>query len=292
MATCVCSSNLCRVKCRDTILDQPCAVRLAGYVKGGMSKLILNEHFLHPWNVTYTEAAAIQEELRRHVVTENHLGSVITLAGVDVAFPEPQTARAAVVVLRFPELLPLDYAVAEAEVEFPYMPGLLAFREVPAVLAAVAKLQVVPDLFIFDAHGLAHPRRFGLACHAGLLLDRPSIGCAKNRLVGDYVEPGPERGAKSPLVDGSEQIGAVVRTRMGVKPLFVSIGHMVDLDTAVRYVLDCAPKYRLPETTRCAHLVAGGEKIGSVHISENDLGIRQGMQGDGKHGPLEALLNP
>jgi deoxyribonuclease V len=146
-------------------------------------------------------------------------------------------------------------------VAFPYIPGLLAFREVPAVLAAVEKLQVAPDLFIFDAQGLAHPRRMGLATHAGLLLDWPSVGCAKSRLVGAYVEPGLERGDTSPLLDGTEQIGTIVRTRAGVKPVFVSIGHKTDLDTAVRFVLDCAPRYRLPETTRYAHRVAGGEKI-------------------------------
>jgi deoxyribonuclease V len=183
------------------------------------------------------------------------------VAGVDVGFPDRGTARAAVVVLSYPELSPVDYAVAELSVEFPYVPGLLAFREVPAVLAAVEKLRVAPDLFIFDAQGLAHPRRLGLASHAGLLLDWPSIGCAKSRLIGEFVEPGMQRGATSPLMDGDERIGAVVRTRAEVSPVYVSIGHRVDLDTAVRHVFDCAPKYRLPETTRYAHRVAGGEEI-------------------------------
>jgi deoxyribonuclease V len=194
-------------------------------------------------------------------VTESRLGPVNTVAGVDVGFPARDIARAAVVVLGFPELKPLDCAIAEVPVEFPYIPGLLAFREVPAVLAAVEKLRVTPDLFIFDAQGLAHPRRLGLASHAGLLLDWPSVGCAKSRLTGASVEPGPERGSKSPLIDGRECIGAVVRTRTGVRPVYVSIGHMVDLDTAVRYVLDCAPRYRLPETTRYAHRLAGGAEI-------------------------------
>jgi deoxyribonuclease V len=195
------------------------------------------------------------------VVTEKRLGSVETVAGVDVGFPDPQTARAAVVVLRLTDIEPLDYAVAEAPVAFPYIPGLLSFRETPAVLSALEKLHVWPDLFIFDAQGLAHPRRLGLASHVGLLLNWPSIGCAKSRLTGEYVEPGPERGDWSPLVDGGECIGAVLRTRSGVKPVFVSIGHRVDLETAVRYVLSCAPRYRLPETTRYAHRVAGGERI-------------------------------
>jgi deoxyribonuclease V len=186
---------------------------------------------------------------------------VNTVAGVDVGFPDRETARAAIVVLSFPDLRPLAYAVAEVKAEFPYIPGLLAFREVPAVLAAVEKLRDLPDLFVFDAQGLAHPRRLGLASHAGLLLDRPSIGCAKSRLIGAYVEPGLERGDTSPLMDGGKRIGAVVRTRARVKPVYVSVGHKVDLDTAVRYVLDCAPNYRLPETTRYAHRVASGEEI-------------------------------
>ena len=232
-----------------------------------MLESTLSERYLHPWDVTYAEAVAIQEELRHHVVTVGRLGPVDTVAGVDVGFPDPHIARAAIVVLCFPDLRPLDSAVAEVALEFPYIPGLLAFREVPAVLAAVEKLQIQPDLFIFDAQGLAHPRRFGLASHAGLLLDRPSIGCAKSRLVGDFVEPSAERGAMSPLMDGGENIGAVVRTRTGVRPVFVSIGHRVDLETAVRYVLDCAPTYRLPETTRYAHRVAGGAEIPRAQAS-------------------------
>jgi deoxyribonuclease V len=225
-----------------------------------MSGFSLNERLLHDWNVTPEEAIAIQRDLQHRVVTENRLGVVRAVAGVDVGFPGRHIARAAIVVLQFPELRPVDFAVAEVPATFPYIPGLLAFREVPVVLAAVKKLQIVPDLVIFDAHGLAHPRRMGLASHAGLLLDWPSIGCAKSRLVGNYVEPGPERGSCSSLMDGGEQIGIVLRTRNEVRPVYVSIGHKVDLDTAVRYVLDCAPKYRLPETTRYAHRVAGGEK--------------------------------
>jgi deoxyribonuclease V len=227
----------------------------------GMPGIKLNQRHLRPWNVTPSEAVSIQEQLRRHIVTENQLGSVTAVGGVDVGFPNRTTARAAIVVLRFPELTPIDLAVAEVSVEFPYIPGLLAFREVPAVLMAVEKLSVVPDLLIFDAHGLAHPRRLGLASHAGLLLDIASIGCAKSRLVGQYREPGAERGASSPLVEDGERIGAVVRTREKVKPVFISIGHRVDLDVARRYVLDCAPKYRLPETTRYAHQVAAGRDI-------------------------------
>lgn len=226
-----------------------------------MPEITLNERGVHSWNVTRAEAVTIQEGLRRQVITENRLSSVATVAGVDVGFPDPHTARGVVVVLRFPDLIPIDFAVAEVPVEFPYIPGLLAFREAPSVLAAVEKLRIMPDLFIFDGQGFAHPRRLGLASHAGLLLDRPSIGCAKSRLVGQYREPGPERGARTPLMDGGECIGVALRTRAQVKTVFVSIGHRVDLDIAMRYVLACAPRYRLPETTRYAHRVAGGEEI-------------------------------
>lgn len=215
----------------------------------------------HDWDVTPEAARAIQAALQPYVITENCLGPVHTVAGVDVGFPDRRTARAAVVVLRFPTLQPVDWAVAQVPVTFPYIPGLLSFREMPAVLAAVQKLRQWPDLFILDAQGLAHPRRMGLASHAGLLLDRPSIGCAKSRLIGSYVEPGPQRGDWSPLMDGQERIGAVLRTRTGVKPVFVSVGHKVDLATAIRYVLACAPRYRLPETTRYAHRVASGETL-------------------------------
>lgn len=226
-----------------------------------MPGICLNERLLHKWNLSPVEGTAIQRELQRHVVTENCIGPVGHVAGVDVSFPARNVARAAIVVLTFPELRPVDCAVAETQVAFPYIPGLLAFREGPAVLAAAAELQTMPDLFLFDAHGLAHPRRLGLASHAGLLLDWPSIGCAKSRLIGEYVNPDRDKGSCSNLMDRGQSIGMVVRTRAGVKPLFVSIGHKVDLDTAVRYVLACAPKYRLPETTRWAHRIAGGEAL-------------------------------
>ena len=231
-------------------------------VSRGMSGIGLNgRHLLHDWDISPEEAIAIQERLRGYVIGRSCLAPVHSVAGVDVGFPDRHIARAAIVVLNFAELRPVEYAVAEVEVTFPYIPGLLAFREVPAVLDCVQKLTILPDLFIFDAQGYAHPRRLGLASHAGLLLDRPSIGCAKSRLIGEYGEPGPNRGSCSPLTDKGEQIGTVLRTRTGVNPVFVSVGHKVDLDEAVRYVLDCAPKYRLPETTRYAHRVASGERL-------------------------------
>ena len=214
----------------------------------------------HPWNVSPAEAMEIQRQLRGKVSKERSFGEVHTVAGVDVGF-KGEMARAAVVVLSYPELQPLDYSVAELPVEFPYIPGLLSFREGPSVLAALEKLATEPDLFIFDAQGLAHPRRMGLASHIGIIIDRPSIGCAKSRLCGTHHQPGPERGSYVHLYDDGEIIGAVVRTRTGVKPLYVSIGHRIDLESAIEYVLGCCRNHRLPETTRYAHRVAGGERL-------------------------------
>jgi deoxyribonuclease V len=214
----------------------------------------------HPWGVSPEEAMAIQQELRGKVSTERGFDEIQTVAGVDVGF-KGDMARAAVVVLSYPGLEPLAQSVAEVPVQFPYVPGLLAFREAPAALAALEKLTTEPDLFIFDAQGLAHPRRMGLATHLGVLIDRPSIGCAKSRLCGDHAELPTEAGSYTTLYDGDEVIGAVVRSRTGVAPLYVSIGHKVDLETAIEVVLQCCRGYRLPETTRYAHRVAGGEKL-------------------------------
>ena len=223
----------------------------------------------HRWDVSPSEAKEIQQGLRSRVSTEKTFSQVNTVAGVDLAIKD-EVARAAIVVLSYPELTPLDYSLAELPVEFPYIPGLLAFREAPAVLAALEKLKTEPDLFIFDAQGLAHPRRLGLATHLGVIMDRPSIGCAKSRLCGSHHEPGPDRGSYTHLYDDDEIIGAVVRTQTGVSPLYVSIGHQVDLPTAIEYVLSCCTKYRLPETTRYAHRVAGGEKL-QIEVSQPTL---------------------
>jgi deoxyribonuclease V len=223
----------------------------------------------HRWDASPSEAMEIQEGLRSRVSTERTFGQVSTVAGVDVSI-KGEVARAAVVVLSYPELIPMDYSLAELPAEFPYIPGLLAFREAPPVLAALEKLKTEPDLFIFDAQGLAHPRRMGLATHLGVIIDRPSIGCAKSRLCGSHHEPGPERGSFAHLYDGDEIIGAVVRTKTGVNPLYVSIGHQVDLPTAIEYVLSCCTKYRLPETTRYAHRAAGGERL-QMEVSQPTL---------------------
>ncbi len=216
----------------------------------------------HSWDLSTDEAKDLQSWLAERVIRETTFDpeSVRTVAGVDVGFPEGKT-RAAGVVLSLPDLEPVDYARAETEISFPYVPGLLTFREGPAVLAALEQLDTWPDLFLFDGQGIAHPLRIGLAAHMGVLLDRPSIGCAKSRLTGEYEEPGNKVGDWSPLKDGEETIGAVLRTRKNVKPVFVSIGHRVDLETAIAFVLRCGRGYRLPETTRWAHKVAGGAEL-------------------------------
>ncbi len=216
----------------------------------------------HPWDLPGGEAVALQARLAEQVVPRTTFdpAAVRTVAGVDVSF-RGDVARAAVVVLRFPDLEPVDYARAEVPVSFPYIPGLLAFREGPGVLAALEALAIWPDLLLFDAQGVAHPRRLGLAAHMGVILDWPSLGCAKSRLWGKHGPPGDAPGSWVPLCDGDEVIGAVVRSRTGVSPVYVSVGHRIDLPTAVEFVLRCTRGYRLPETTRYAHRVAGGAEL-------------------------------
>jgi deoxyribonuclease V len=214
----------------------------------------------HPWNLTPSEAIALQRGLAARVETGDRLANEIhTVAGVDVGFEEGgRITRAAVAVLGFPDLEPLHSAIARRPTEFPYVPGLLSFRELPALLEALRQLPELPDVILCDGQGRAHPRRFGFACHLGVLLDRPTLGVAKTRLIGSHAEPGPEKGDWTPLLDGGEVIGAVLRTRPGVKPLYVSGGHRVSLETAIALTLACTRRYRLPETTRAAHKLASG----------------------------------
>ena len=209
----------------------------------------------HDWGVSPTEARAIQESLRERVVTEDRIGEIRTVAGVDIGIRKG-VGRAAAVLLDFPSLELLNYVVITAELRFPYVPGLLSFRESPPALAALRALPQRPDLLLCDGQGLAHPRRFGIACHLGVLLDIPAIGAAKSRLIGTHEEPHSERGSKAPLFDGEERIGSVVRTRTNVHPIYVSVGHRVSLQTAVALTLKCAPRYRIPEPTRQAHKLA------------------------------------
>ncbi len=214
--------------------------------------------YAHPWNLTPAAAIALQKELAAAVIVADELGEVRLVAGVDVGFEEGNTiTRAAVVVLTFPGLALVEEVVARRPTSFPYVPGLLSFREGPAILDALAGLQASPDLLLFDGQGLAHPRRFGIACHIGLLTGLPSIGVAKSRLTGRPREPLPEeKGAWTPLYDREELVGAVVRTRDRTNPLFVSPGHRVSLATAIAYTLACTTRYRLPETTRAADKLA------------------------------------
>jgi len=215
---------------------------------------------LHSWQVTIAEAEEIQQALASQVVRRNELNTPRLIAGVDISGEDRSgMVRGAVVVLRFPELVLVERSVAEQRIGFPYVPGLLSFRETPLILAACEGLTLSPDLFIADAQGIAHPRRLGLASHLGLLLDVPTIGCAKSILCGRHGDLGEESGSYAPLFDDSEIIGAALRTKQGVSPVYVSIGHKVDLDAALHWVMACLRGYRLPEPTRLAHLAAGGQ---------------------------------
>lgn len=211
----------------------------------------------HRWDLTPAEAVALQKQLAARVQTTNGFdpAAIRSVAGIDASYRE--IGRAAVVVLSFPGLEIVDQAVAEAAVSFPYVPGLLSFRESPVALAALEKLRVEPDLLILDGQGRAHPRRFGIACHLGLLLDKPALGCAKSLLVGSYETLGAEAGAQSPLIHRGETVGIALRSKVRTNPLFVSVGHKIDLPTAVHFVQSCLRGYRVPETTRAAHNLAG-----------------------------------
>ena len=213
-----------------------------------------------PWDLSPEEAIQLQKELRSQVVlTPLPLDSVHTIAGVDVGFPGDRT-RAAAVLLSFPELEVLEQKVVEIPTTFPYIPGLLSFRETPAILQAIRGLSAAPDLILCDGQGIAHPRRFGIACHIGVLLDMPALGCAKSILVGRPGPLGEPRGSTSPMRVGDEVVGMAVRTREGVKPVYISPGHRIDLDSAVQAVLACGQGYRLPEPTRLADRLASQRK--------------------------------
>ena len=214
---------------------------------------------LHSWDVTPEEARRIQNGLRTQVIRTDRFGRINTVAGVDIGLKK-DIARASVVVLSFPELQVVDSVVTESPVRFPYIPGLLSFREIPPLLTAFTQLQTEPDLVIVDGQGIAHPRRFGLASHLGLVLDKPTIGCAKSRLCGRYEEPESEQGSHTYLMDKGEVIGAVVRTRKNVQVVYISIGHRISLDSARTLTLACCRGYRLPEPTRYAHNAASGKE--------------------------------
>ncbi|WP_026734829.1 deoxyribonuclease V [Fischerella sp. PCC 9605] len=212
----------------------------------------------HAWTLTVEEAIAIQEKLQSEVITSDQFQEPVQyVAGVDMGFEADGTiSRAAVAVLSFPDLQLQETSIARRPTSFPYIPGFLSFREIPAVLDALEKIKITPDLILCDGQGIAHPRRFGIACHLGVLVDIPTIGVAKSLLIGKHEDLSETRGRWQPLVHKGETIGAVLRTRIGVKPVYVSSGHRISLTTAIDYVLRCTPKYRLPETTRIADKLA------------------------------------
>lgn len=217
---------------------------------------------LHEWNVSAAQAKGIQVSLAEKVVTDYEAGDHRLIAGVDISSPRVRgAARAAVVVLSYPELRCVEVTTMEGEISFPYIPGLLSFRESPLILAALERVRNAPDLVLVDGQGIAHPRRLGLASHLGLLLDRPTIGCAKSILCGCHEAPGDERGSHAGLFDKGDCIGAALRTRSGVKPVYVSVGHKIDLASSLQWVLECSRGYRLPEPIRLAHLVASGQQL-------------------------------
>ncbi|GBD33036.1 Endonuclease V [bacterium HR33] len=218
----------------------------------------------HPWTLGVRDAIALQRRLAGEVRSRLPPGAPLRyVAGVDAAFSgDGRTVIAACVLWDLLEGSVVEWRSAVRRVRFPYVPGLLSFREAPAVLAALRKLRAEPDAILCDAHGRAHPRRFGMACHVGLLAGRPTVGCAKSRLVGQHEDPPVARGSWRPLLDGRRVIGSVLRTQEGVRPVYVSVGHLIDLAAARRLVLACAVRYRLPEPSRLADQLVRAIKAG------------------------------
>ena len=219
-------------------------------------------HAPHPWHLSPAEAIHLQKQLAIQVICNDQFTQVNYVAGVDVGFENNnQITHAAVAVLRYPELELVEYAIARRPTEFPYIPGLLSFREIPSVLDALNKLKQTPDLLLCDGQGIAHPRRLGIATHLGIICDLPSIGVGKSRLIGRHEAIPEKKGEWTALIDRGETIGAVLRTRTGVKPLYVSSGHKICLESAIKYVMACITRYKLPETTRWAHRLASGPAV-------------------------------
>ncbi|MCL4248685.1 MAG: deoxyribonuclease V [Anaerolineae bacterium] len=213
---------------------------------------------LHNWNLTPGEAIALQKQLAQQLIDDHplDLAAIRLVAGVDVSVKD-NVSQAAVVVLSFPELQVIETVTARQPTPFPYIPGLLSFREGPVLVDAFEQLTQEPDVFIFDGMGRAHPRRIGIAAHMGLWLKKPTIGCGKTHLVGRFVAPAASKGSYSPLTDRGETLGVVLRTRDNVKPVYISVGHLAELTTSIELVLRCTTKYRLPDPIRAAHNAAG-----------------------------------
>ncbi len=209
---------------------------------------------LHTWNLSYSQAHELQKQLACKVQPTPLKDPPRLIAGLDCALSKDgQKIIACAVVVKLPGLEPVETKTAKQKVSFPYIPGLLSFREAPVCIAAVKKLKTEPDLFLIDGQGIAHPRRLGLAAHLGLFFDKPTIGCAKSRLTGSFENPSGQKGSHNELKDKDDVIGAVLRTRTNVKPIFVSLGNRCTLNDAIKTTLACTTKYRLPEPTRLAH---------------------------------------
>lgn len=229
---------------------------------------------LHGWQISVAEAKQIQLELARKISRQGETIKPRFIAGVDISAPDSRgIARAAVVILSYPELQVTEIKTAEDKLNFPYMPGLLSFRETPLILAACQKLSINPDLILADGQGIAHPRRFGIASHLGLLLDIPSIGCAKSRLCGTHSPVASEVGDYAELTDNGEIIGVALRSKVDTSPIYISIGHKIDLPTAIHWVIECCRGYRLPEPSRLAHLAASSKSTTIVGSRQQRLTI-------------------
>ena len=220
----------------------------------------------HRWDLDLAGAVRLQKRLASRVVGRPFRGKTFLIAGTDVSFDEPnRRVFAGVVVVRYPSMETVETAVAESGLAFPYVPGLLSFREAPALIEALGRIAAPVDCLMVDGQGIAHPRRFGIASHVGVAMGMPSIGCAKSRLIGTHGEPGERKGSRAALKIGEETVGAVVRTRDGVSPVYVSPGHLVDIASAVRIVLGCAVT-RIPEPTRRAHILVTQTRRGAIEI--------------------------
>jgi len=213
---------------------------------------------LHDWNLSSQDAIQLQKDLADQVITDQliDLDAVKLVAGVDVSVKN-NVSQAAVVVMTYPELEIVETVRAKQPTSYPYIPGLLTFREGPVLEDAFKQLEHEPDVFIFDGMGQIHPRKMGIAAHLGLWLEKPTVGCGKTHFIGDYDDPAMEKGSYSPLTYKGEQLGVVLRTRTNVKPVYISVGHMAELNSAVQLVMSCTPKYRLPRPIRQAHNAAG-----------------------------------
>lgn len=270
----------------------------------------MNDRYPHRWNIQPAEATRIQQSLRHRLVVQAYRGPIDTVAGVDVSYDtHSSTAYAAAIVMHLKDHRILETATARGRATFPYVPGLLSFRECPVVLKAFKRLQSRPDCLLCDGQGIAHPRRFGLACHLGMLLNLPSIGCAKSLLVGEYREPAQRRGSSQILYDKGEQVGIILRTRDGVEPVYVSPGYRMSLPRARAVVLRAGGGYRIPEPTRQAHLLVNALRrgvnrstptphrdtrsgIGATTIARRSGGPRQDGSRPIRSGTAETSVSP